>query len=99
MSEMKWNLVEGSFASKALPSRCFRSMCVALERGKTTPRQALLKALVEIHYERNEVEFSRGKFRVKGATVEMFPIYVRGVGTGENDAASGAPEGLSRDPL
>lgn len=54
----------------------YKSMCVTLERGKTTARQELLKALVEIHYERNEVEFSRGKFRVKGDTLEIFPAYL-----------------------
>src|SRR5205814_10485120 len=42
----------------------YRSMCVGLERGKSIPRQELLRNLVDIHYERNEIEFSRGKFRV-----------------------------------
>jgi len=54
----------------------YKSMCVGLEKGKNTPRQELLKSLVNIHYERNEVEFSRGKFRVKGDTVEIFPAYL-----------------------
>src|SRR4051812_13907332 len=44
----------------------YRSMCIGLETGGTLSREALLQGLVDIHYERNEVEFSRGKFRVKG---------------------------------
>jgi excinuclease ABC subunit B len=54
----------------------YKSMCVSLERGKTSPRQELLDSLISIHYERNEVEFSRGKFRVKGDTIEVFPAYL-----------------------
>src|SRR5579864_532711 len=54
----------------------YKSMCVALEKGKTFSRQVLLQSLIAIHYERNEVEFSRGKFRVKGDTIEIFPAYL-----------------------
>ncbi len=54
----------------------YKSMCVGLEKGVTMPRQALLQSLIDIHYERNDVEFSRGKFRVKGDTVEIFPAYL-----------------------
>src|SRR5690242_10398627 len=54
----------------------YKSMCVSLEKGKTVPRRELLQSLIEIHYERNEVEFSRGKFRVKGDTIEIFPAYL-----------------------
>jgi excinuclease ABC subunit B len=54
----------------------YKSMCVALERGKAIPRKELLQGLIDIHYERNEVEFSRGKFRVKGDTIEIFPAYL-----------------------
>ncbi len=53
----------------------YKSMCVGLEKGKPFPRQTLLQSLIAIHYERNEVEFSRGKFRVKGDTIEIFPAY------------------------
>ncbi len=44
--------------------------------GNTFYRQELLQKLIEIHYERNEVEFSRGKFRVRGDTIEIFPAYL-----------------------
>src|SRR6202142_507713 len=49
----------------------YKSMCVELEKGGMESRQKLLQSLVNIHYDRNEVEFSRGKFRVKGDTVEI----------------------------
>jgi excinuclease ABC subunit B len=54
----------------------YKSMCVHLEKGKSFRRQDLLRGLIDIHYERNEVEFSRGKFRVKGDTIEIFPAYL-----------------------
>ncbi len=54
----------------------YKSMCVGLEKGKTASRQELLQSLINIHYERNEIEFSRGTFRVKGDTVEIFPAYL-----------------------
>src|SRR5690348_11286458 len=38
----------------------YKSMCVDVEKGKTIPRQDFLQSLINIHYERNEVEFSRG---------------------------------------
>jgi len=54
----------------------YRKMCVRLEKGSLLSRESLLQSLVDIHYERNEVQFSRGKFRVKGDTVEIFPAYL-----------------------
>lgn len=54
----------------------YKAMCVGLERGRAMSREDLLQGLVNIHYERNEVEFARGKFRVKGDTVEIFPAYL-----------------------
>lgn len=54
----------------------YKNLCVGLEKGQTFPRQEILKQLVAIQYERNEVAFSRGKFRVKGDTVEIFPAYL-----------------------
>ena len=43
----------------------YKSMCVSLEDGQARTRSELLEALVAIHYQRNEVDFSRGKFRVR----------------------------------
>lgn len=54
----------------------YKEQCVQIEKGATLPRQDLLKGLVNIQYERNEIDFSRGKFRVKGDTVEIFPAYL-----------------------
>jgi excinuclease ABC subunit B len=54
----------------------YKALCLGLEKGRTMSREILLQRLVEIHYERNEVEFKRGKFRVKGDTVEIFPAYL-----------------------
>ncbi|MCL1972597.1 MAG: excinuclease ABC subunit UvrB [Endomicrobia bacterium] len=54
----------------------YRNMCVEIIAGVEKPRHQLLNELVAIHYERNEIEFIRGKFRVKGDTVEIFPAYL-----------------------
>jgi excinuclease ABC subunit B len=56
--------------------REYRDMCVSLEVGAAKSREALLQGLVDIQYERNEVDFSRGKFRVRGDVVEIFPAYL-----------------------
>ena len=50
-------------------------MLVRLEEGMELDRNDLLKKLVEIQYERNDVDFHRGSFRVRGDTVEIFPAY------------------------
>lgn len=54
----------------------YSEQCVFLEKGINKPRHKLLKELIAIHYERNDLEFSRGKFRVKGDTIEIFPAYL-----------------------
>src|SRR5215472_4312435 len=48
-----------------------------LARGVEVRRDAVLRRLVEIQYERNDIDFSRGTFRVRGDTVEIFPAYER----------------------
>jgi len=50
-------------------------MLLKLETGQEIERNALLKQLVEIQYERNDVDFHRGTFRVRGDSVEIFPAY------------------------
>ncbi len=50
-------------------------MLIRLEEGEEIGRNDLLKRLVEIQYERNDVDFHRGTFRVRGDTVEIFPPY------------------------
>jgi excinuclease ABC subunit B len=50
-------------------------MLVVLERGDTVERDVLLRKLVDMQYQRNDVDFSRGTFRVRGDVVEVFPAY------------------------
>ncbi|MBN1938286.1 MAG: excinuclease ABC subunit UvrB [Candidatus Aminicenantes bacterium] len=53
----------------------YYAMSRALSVGETLPRRDLIRALVEIQYERQEAEFKRGGFRVRGDLVEVFPAY------------------------
>lgn len=53
----------------------YLGMIVQLETGGEFPRDELLKRLVEIQYERNDIDFHRGTFRVRGDIVEIFPPY------------------------
>jgi excinuclease ABC subunit B len=53
----------------------YYGLVVALERGAELGRDALLRKLVEIQYERNDHQFTRGTFRVRGDIVEVFPAY------------------------
>jgi excinuclease ABC subunit B len=50
-------------------------MLVFLERGNRVDRDQLLRKLVDIQYERNDYDFHRGTFRVRGDVVEIFPAY------------------------
>ncbi|MBR1810510.1 MAG: excinuclease ABC subunit UvrB [Clostridia bacterium] len=53
----------------------YRSMVISLRTGMQKDRDELIKKLVEIQYERNDINFVRNMFRVKGDTVEIFPVY------------------------
>src|SRR5512147_3149272 len=53
----------------------YRERMVQLERGQRIPRDDILRQLVGIQYNRNDVSFERGTFRVRGDTVEIFPAY------------------------
>jgi excinuclease ABC subunit B len=53
----------------------YLGMIVPLESGMDFPRDELLKKLVEIQYERNDIDFHRATFRVRGDVVEIFPPY------------------------
>jgi excinuclease ABC subunit B len=50
-------------------------MLVFLEEGQTIDRDRVLRKLVDIQYQRNDYDFHRGTFRVRGDTVEVFPAY------------------------
>ncbi len=51
----------------------YKDMLISLRTGMAMDREELLGALVAIQYERNDINFVRGKFRVRGDTVEIFP--------------------------
>jgi len=53
----------------------YRNMVISLRQGMQKDRDELLKKLVEIQYERNDINFIRNKFRVRGDVVEIFPVY------------------------
>jgi excinuclease ABC subunit B len=53
----------------------YLSMRVDIEAGMDLPRERLLYQLVSIHYQRNDMDFHRGVFRVRGDRVEIFPAY------------------------
>lgn len=51
----------------------YHEMVLSLHKGQTVDRDAILKKLVSIRYERNDVAFERGQFRVRGDVIEVFP--------------------------
>ena len=55
----------------------FEKLMISLRPGMTMERDALLRRLIEIRYERNDVAFERNRFRVRGDTVELYPAYYR----------------------
>ena len=56
----------------------YRSMVISLRVGQQRPMDEILKKLTEIRYERNDMDFSRNKFRVRGDTLEVYPAYWSG---------------------
>jgi excinuclease ABC subunit B len=55
----------------------YREMALELDVGEEIGRDELLKRLVDLNYERNDVDFHQGTFRVRGDTVEVYPMYGR----------------------
>ncbi|MEW5768341.1 MAG: excinuclease ABC subunit UvrB [bacterium] len=53
----------------------YRELLCDIKPGEDYPRQEILKKLVNIQYERNDYDFKRGTFRVRGDTIEIFPAY------------------------
>ncbi len=53
----------------------YREFMLFLEPGENMPREDILRKLVTMRYERNDYDFSRGKFRVRGDCVDIFPAY------------------------
>jgi len=53
----------------------YRSFVVSLGRGESYRREKLLRRLVDMQYQRNDIDFTRGRFRVRGDTLEIQPAY------------------------
>ena len=53
----------------------YKDLLIEINKGEEFPRDILLRRLVDIQYERNDVDFHRGTFRVRGDVVEIFPVY------------------------
>ena len=53
----------------------YRNFVCNLKRGNNYNRNKLLRQLVDMQYERNDIDFSRGKFRIRGDTLEIQPTY------------------------
>lgn len=53
----------------------YQGLILFLEKGQTMERESLLSRLVQLQYERNDYEFIRGRFRVRGESLEIFPAY------------------------
>ena len=53
----------------------YKNLLLFFEVGEEVKRQELLRRLVGLLYERNDIDFTRGRFRVRGETVEIFPAY------------------------
>ena len=52
----------------------YKNMTLSLRPGVEINRDDIIKRLVEIHYHRNEIDFKRGTFRVKGDTIDVYPV-------------------------
>jgi excinuclease ABC subunit B len=53
----------------------YHNLLLYLEKGDVLPREEALKKLVEIHYERGEIDFYRGRFRVRGDVLDIYPVH------------------------
>ena len=53
----------------------YRSFVLSLKQGESYQRQKLLRQLVDMQYERNDIDFSRSRFRIRGDTLEIQPAY------------------------
>ena len=56
----------------------YRNMVISLRVGMQKERDDLIRKLVDLQYERNDINFTRNKFRVRGDTVEVYPAYSYG---------------------
>ena len=54
----------------------YKDLLLFLEVGEEIDRDEMIRSLIDIHYNRNDVDFSRGNFRVRGDTIELIPAYM-----------------------
>ena len=73
-------------------------MMLPLERGQRIDREQILRKLVEIQYERNDHEFTRGIFRVRGDIVEVYPSY-EDRRSASSSSATRSTSSITFDPL
>ena len=53
----------------------YKSMVISIRPGMEMSREELIRRLIDIQYERNDIAFERNRFRVRGDTVEIWPVY------------------------
>ncbi len=53
----------------------YSQMIATIKRGETRTQASLIKTLVELQYKRNDIDFARGTFRVRGDTIDLFPAH------------------------
>ncbi len=53
----------------------YKKVVVPIRRGMTVPRDELLRSFVNLQYDRNDIDFKRGTFRVRGDTIDIYPAY------------------------
>jgi excinuclease ABC subunit B len=53
----------------------YQDVMLFLRRGEQRSREEILRRLVDVQYERNDIDFARGRFRVRGDVIEVFPAY------------------------
>ncbi len=53
----------------------YKKQLIFIEQGEEADRDEVIRRLISIHYRRNDIDFSRGNFRVRGDTVELIPAY------------------------
>jgi len=57
----------------------YKGMVLSLREGQTRSREEIIARLVEMRYERNDLAFDRNMFRVRGDTLEIFPVYSKDI--------------------
>jgi excinuclease ABC subunit B len=53
----------------------YKKQLIFIEQGEEADRDEVIRRLISIHYRRNDIDFSRGNFRVRGDTIELIPAY------------------------